>query len=206
MCRFIILCAAFLGFVCFLALRVNSICRYACCKTGWSSCLDNQGDKWWLPGLLLRINALLWRESTFMGGYSNNFVAKANIKCISKCCNSMKISMSFRYRACWSCVSGSCCWLLRNQRASSNYRTINAAPGDQTKGETSALGVKFSGWHGVVTFSIALRNFVGIILRFNLYNLKFSIRVKHFTRRKFSRKFITLTNRCIYRHTFDWER
>ncbi len=131
-------------------------------------------------------------------------VAKANVrhKCILKCCNSMKISMSFRYRACWSCVSGSCCWLLRNQRASSNYCTINAAPGDQTKGETSALGVKFSGWHGVVTFSIALQNFVGIILRFNLYNLKFSIRVTHFTRCKF----IALTNRCIYRHTFDWER
>lgn len=107
-------------------------------------------------------------------------------KCISKCCNPVKMSMSLRYRACWSCVSGSCCWLLRNQRASSNYCTINTAAGAQTKGETSALGVKFSGWHGVVTYPIAVVNFVGIILRFNLYNLKVSIRVKHFARQVFT--------------------
>lgn len=68
-------------------------------------------------------------------------------KCISKCCNTVKMSMSLRYRACLSCVSCSCCWLPRNQRASSNYSIINAAAGDQTKGETSALGVKFSVWH-----------------------------------------------------------
>lgn len=76
-------------------------------------------------------------------------VVKANErhKCISKCCSSVKMSMSLRYRACWACISGSCCWLPRNQRASSNYSTINAAAGDQTKGETSSLGVKFSGWH-----------------------------------------------------------